>query len=231
LYTDIVSAVCLCLKQERVAQRDIRGFGGACSSLALYKSLPERVRQLVDEAGFGEFVRTLTRARNDHAIVVALAERWRDTTNTFHLPPGEMTVTPTDFAAITGLRVGGEPIPLDSGIHSDTDALAWFLGTAPKVESGMARYDQFKTYLKKKVTTEQEAEQMARAYLLYLFGASLFPNRRSNVHLSYLPALRDFRTASRYDWGGAALGAAYAFLGNSSRTGKSTAGYWRVWEV
>jgi hypothetical protein len=116
------------LKQERVAQRDIRGFGGACSSLALYESLPDRVRQLVDEAGFGAYVGTLTWARNDHAVVVALAERWRDTTNTFHLPPGEMTVTPSDFAAITGLRVGGEPIPFDSGIHGDSAALAWFLG-------------------------------------------------------------------------------------------------------
>ena len=220
-----------CLKQERLIPRDLRAFGGACRSLELYLGLPERVRQLVDEAGFGAYVQTLTRARNDHAVLVALAERWRDTTNTFHLPPGEMTVTPTDFAAITGLRVGGEPIPFDTGIHADLAALKWFLGKVPKVDAGMARYDQFKDYLRPEVATEEEAEQMARAYLLYLFGASLFPNRRSNVHLSYLPALRDFRTASRFDWGGAALGTAYAFLGDSSRTGQSTAGYWRVWEV
>ncbi|KAI8568374.1 hypothetical protein RHMOL_Rhmol02G0193600 [Rhododendron molle] len=49
--------------------------------------------------------------------------------------------------------------------------------------------------------------------------------------MSYLPALRDLKTASRFDWGGAALGTAYAFLGHSSRTGQSTAGYWRVWEL
>ncbi|KAI8524921.1 hypothetical protein RHMOL_Rhmol13G0187100 [Rhododendron molle] len=81
------------------------------------------------------------------------------------------------------------------------------------------------------VTIEEEAEQMARAYLLYLFGATLYPNRRSRVHLSDLPAVRDLRTASRFDWGGAALGTAYAFLVHSSRTGKSTVGYWRVWEL
>ncbi|KAI8535785.1 hypothetical protein RHMOL_Rhmol10G0201000 [Rhododendron molle] len=72
---------------------------------------------------------------------------------------------------------------------------------------------------------------MARAYLLYLFGAILYPGRRRKVHLSYLPALRDLRTASRFDWGGPALGTAYAFLGNSSRIEQSTAGYWRVWEL
>ncbi|KAI8560438.1 hypothetical protein RHMOL_Rhmol04G0255200 [Rhododendron molle] len=217
--------------EEGAAQRDIRGFRGACRSLVLYEALPQMVRDLVDAAGFGEFIRTLTWSRIDHAVLVALAERSRDTTNTFHLPPGEMTVTPADFTAITGLRVGGEPIPFDSGIQNDQVALEWFLGDAPKIEEGMAKYEQFTKYLKEKVTTEREAEQMARAYLLYLFGATLYPNRRSRVRVSYLPALRDLRTASRFDWGGAALGTAYAFLGNSSRTGKSTAGYWRVWEL
>ncbi|KAI8563675.1 hypothetical protein RHMOL_Rhmol03G0127700 [Rhododendron molle] len=77
--------------EEGAAQRDIRGFGGACKSLVLYEGLPQRVRDLVDAAGFGEFIRTLTRSRIDHAVLVALAERWRDTTNTLHLPPGEMT--------------------------------------------------------------------------------------------------------------------------------------------
>ncbi|XP_058180491.1 uncharacterized protein LOC131298986 [Rhododendron vialii] len=124
-----------------------------------------------------------------------------------------MTVTPADFAAISGLRVGGDPIPFDSGIQEDEAALEWFLGEVPKVEEGMARYGQFTRYLTKEVATEQEAEQMARAYLLYLFGATLYPNRRSKVHLSYLPALRDLRTASRFDWGGAALGVAYGFMG------------------
>ncbi|XP_058211681.1 protein MAIN-LIKE 1-like [Rhododendron vialii] len=217
--------------EERMRQKDIRGFGGVCSSLALYQSLSARVRQLIDKAGFSEFIQTLTPARNDHAILVVLAERWRDTTNTFHLPIGEMTVTPADFAAITDLRVGGEPIPFNSGIQEDLVALEWFLGEAPKIEEGMAWYRQFTRYLKKTVTTKQEAEQMARAYLLYLFGATLYPNRCSKVHLSYLPALRDLRTASRFDWGGAALGAAYGFLGDSSRTEMSTVGYWRIWEL
>lgn len=72
---------------------------------------------------------------------------------------------------------------------------------------------------------------MARAYLLYLFSASLYLNRCSKVHLSYLPALRDLRTASSFDWGEAALGAAYGFLGDSSRMEQGATGYWRIWEV
>ncbi|XP_058215372.1 uncharacterized protein LOC131326562 [Rhododendron vialii] len=142
-----------------------------------------------------------------------------------------MIVTPTDFATITDLRVGGEPIPFDSGIHNDPIALEWFLGGVPKIEEGMVMYEQFSGYLKKKVMTEQEAKQMARVYLLYLFGASLYPSRRSKVHLSYIPVLRDLQTTSRFDLGGAALGAAYGFLGDSSRTEQGAAGYWRIWEL
>ncbi|XP_058223161.1 uncharacterized protein LOC131332868 [Rhododendron vialii] len=95
----------------------------------------------------------------------------------------------------------------------------------------MMKYEQFKRYFKKKVTTAQEAEQMARAYLMYLFGASLYPSKRSRVQLSQLPALRDLRTTSRLDWGGAALGTVYAFMGNASRTEQAIAGYWRIWEL
>ncbi|KAI8568937.1 hypothetical protein RHMOL_Rhmol02G0239600 [Rhododendron molle] len=224
-----VACLC-CLKQAE--QRDIRGFGGPCSSLALYIGLPPKVRELVDAASFREFIQTLTvPVRNDHVVLVALAERWRDTSNTFHLPPGEMTVMLSDFAAITGLRVGGEPIPFDSGIHVDPAALEWFLGEVPQVERGAARYAQFIRYSKKKPSNEHEEAQIARAYLLYMFGASLLPGRGSTVHLSYLPALKDLRAASRFDWGGAALGTAYQFFGDASRNGQSMAGYWRVWEL
>ncbi|KAI8530384.1 hypothetical protein RHMOL_Rhmol11G0054100 [Rhododendron molle] len=183
-FSEIHASAASPVRTVRAEQRDIRGFGGPCSSLALYIGLPARVRELVDAADFREFILTLTvPVRNDHAVLVALAERWRDTSNTFHLPLGEMMVTPSHFTAITGLRVGGEPIPFDSGIHADPAALEWFLG------------------------------------------------RGSTVHLSYLPALRDLRTASRFDWGGAALDTAYQFFGDASRNGQSMAGYWRVWEL
>ncbi|KAI8530068.1 hypothetical protein RHMOL_Rhmol11G0026300 [Rhododendron molle] len=120
MHADIaLCCLSLCLKHDRVRQRDIYDFGAASRSLELYKNLPSRVRQLVAEASFGKFIWTLSLVRVDHAVLVALAERWLDTTNTFHLPPGEMAVTPANFVAIIGLRVRGEPIPFDSGIHND----------------------------------------------------------------------------------------------------------------
>lgn len=88
--------------------------------------------------------------------MVALVERWHDTTNTFHFPVGEMTVTPLDFAAITSLRIGGDPIPFDTGIHRDEAALRWFLGRVPSRDEKMVKYAQFELYLKKIPTTWQD---------------------------------------------------------------------------
>ncbi|KAI8538348.1 hypothetical protein RHMOL_Rhmol09G0095900 [Rhododendron molle] len=130
-------------------------------------SWEQRVRELVDAAGFGPFIQTMMAMKSDHALLTALAERWWDTSNSFHFPIGEMTMTPTDFAAITGLRVGGDPIPFDSGINGDKEALRWFLGHVPTGSAEMVPYKPFRQYLRNRFpASELEEEQMARAYLL-----------------------------------------------------------------
>ncbi|KAI8547435.1 hypothetical protein RHMOL_Rhmol07G0195200 [Rhododendron molle] len=93
-----------------------------------------------------------------------------------------MMMTLLDLLAITGLRVGGDPIPFDVDMGKDTGRV--------------------------------EEKQLAWCFLLYVLGASLFPNRRNQVHLSPLLELRDIGQIARYDWGGAALGACYAFMGS-----------------
>ncbi|KAH7842845.1 hypothetical protein Vadar_009733 [Vaccinium darrowii] len=84
---------------------------------------------------------TQTKMMRDHAVVTALAERWRDSTNTLHLQFGEATMTPLDFSAITGLRVGGEPLPFDAGIAQSDDALRYYLGWKPNHGADSAGYD------------------------------------------------------------------------------------------
>ncbi|GMP65731.1 hypothetical protein CsSME_00026409 [Camellia sinensis var. sinensis] len=72
----------------------IRGYG-ATSAREWYMDLPIGVRQIVDEAGFGLFCIGLSRLI-----------RWRDTTNSFHFSTiGDMTMTPYDFAMLTGIEV------------------------------------------------------------------------------------------------------------------------------
>ena len=59
---------------------------------------------------------------SSQAAMCALIERWMDTTHTFHLPFGEMSVTPLDFAAITGLSFYGEPIPFSGEAYESAVA-------------------------------------------------------------------------------------------------------------
>ena len=50
----------------------------------------------------------------------ALVERWMDTTHSFHLPFGEITITPLDFATITELSFCREPIFMSNEGYSST---------------------------------------------------------------------------------------------------------------
>lgn len=215
-------------------KRYVRGFGSSGSAKDFYDKLPERAKQLVDETGFAGFVKLLGRTSNDRVQLTALAERWRDTTNTLHLRFGEVTLTPLDFAAITGLRVGGVPIPFDMSLHEDPAALTYFLGRVPQMnDKGMVRYQWlFDNFVEHRCTTENDFKHVARAFLLYLFGVALFPNKDCRVHLHYLAAMKDFSVIKDYDWGGSALATLYGNMGVVSRgTTLSMGGYWRVWEV
>ncbi|XP_058213858.1 protein MAIN-LIKE 2-like [Rhododendron vialii] len=220
--------------KNKEAKDYIRGFGGSGKVKQWYETLPRRAKELVDGTGFGGFVQLLGETSNDRLQLTALAERWWDTTNTFHLPFGEATLTPLDFAAITGIRVGGDPIPFDIGLYKNRSALVYFLGRVPDMtDTGTVRYSWFyETFKKHPCVMERDYEHVARAFLLYLFGAALFPNKDSRVHLHYLAGMKDLSTVKDYDWGGAALATLYGHMGAISRgTTLSMGGYWRVWEI
>ncbi|GMP75013.1 hypothetical protein CsSME_00032239 [Camellia sinensis var. sinensis] len=91
----------------------IRGYG-ATSVREWYMELPDGVRHIVDEAGFGLFCMGLSRLIASRPLLGALVERWWVTTNSFYFSTtGEMTMTPYDFSMLTGIEVGGHPIPYD----------------------------------------------------------------------------------------------------------------------
>ncbi|KAL7176312.1 hypothetical protein ACSBR2_029789 [Camellia fascicularis] len=80
---------------------------------SMYERLPAEVCALIDAVGFGPFASGLIQTRAEPLLYGALVERWWDTTDSFHFSSiGEVTLTPYDFAMLTGLRVGvGGPIP------------------------------------------------------------------------------------------------------------------------
>ncbi|KDP22043.1 hypothetical protein JCGZ_02997 [Jatropha curcas] len=74
------------------------------------------MRARVVAAGFGDYAAGLrrTQPRFSPAMRYALMERWNDCTHTFIFMFGEMTLTPVDYATITGLRFTGPIPPLDA---------------------------------------------------------------------------------------------------------------------
>ena len=71
------------------------------------------MKQMVVGLGFDGIIASLTYGSYtlSHAAMCALVEWWMDTTHTFHLPFGDMTITLLDFTAITELSFSREVVP------------------------------------------------------------------------------------------------------------------------
>ena len=84
--------------------------------------LPGPMKDKVKATWLSEFANLLARKRKrDKHLIMALAERWWDTTHTFHLDEvGELTMTPKHFSAITGLPVCGKPLKYNMEAHTNT---------------------------------------------------------------------------------------------------------------
>ncbi|KAL7175162.1 hypothetical protein ACSBR2_028881 [Camellia fascicularis] len=122
----------------------IKGYG-ATSTREWYMELPDGVRHIVDEAGFGLFCMGLSRLIASQPVLGALVERWWDTTNSFHFSTvGEITMTPYDFSMLTGIEVGGCLIPYDTDMGEWETAWIYLLGAHPHLfRSRMVQYSWF----------------------------------------------------------------------------------------
>ena len=55
----------------------------------------------------------------DSKLIVALLERWRPGTHTFHLPTGECTITLEDVSMLLGLRINGKVVNGPTNVTND----------------------------------------------------------------------------------------------------------------
>ncbi|KDP40393.1 hypothetical protein JCGZ_03963 [Jatropha curcas] len=93
-----------------------RAGGSSTNTSAFWDLLDPPMHAQVIAAGFGYYAAGLrrTQPRFPPAMRYVLMERWNDYTHTFIFGFGEITLTPADYTAITGLRFDGSVAPLDA---------------------------------------------------------------------------------------------------------------------
>ncbi|KDP36684.1 hypothetical protein JCGZ_07902 [Jatropha curcas] len=100
-------------------QTEARSGGSATDASTFWDLLDLPMRARVVAVGFGDYAAGLRRTQPRFPRY-ALMERWNDCTHTFVFGFGEMTLTPMDYAAITGLRFTGPIPPLDARYQTAT---------------------------------------------------------------------------------------------------------------
>ncbi|KAH9612224.1 hypothetical protein KSS87_003278, partial [Heliosperma pusillum] len=178
--------------------------------------VPEAVLTYVNNIQFQGITR-LCYVPLDADLITALVERWRQETHTFHLPFGEANVTLQDVAMLFCLRISGRPVT-GSSEGGWQDLCVRLLGAIPSTKAIKGSklkltwlHDNFQNVAN--INSQYQLHCHVRAYLLYLFGALLFPDKSgSTVSLIYLPLLENLDQIDDISWGSGVLACLYRNL-------------------
>ena len=164
-----------------------------------WAALSPRIKNIINEAGFGTFFESLlnqkTHKYKDLQLLLALSERFWDTICTFHFPGiGEVMLTPYDFSVITSLRLGGEIILVNDSFTSIE--LKKYEDVVPfKMRSNNISL----SLLCENIPHCETVAKGARMFVLLFIGTFLCPDLGSTVNLHYLGSLRKIDQIWNYD--------------------------------
>ncbi|KAK9988739.1 hypothetical protein SO802_028978 [Lithocarpus litseifolius] len=139
----------------------------------------------------------------DHGLILALVERWRLETHTFHLPHGEMSITLQDVEVIFGLPIDYEVLvgPTTMGEWSQLCVELLGFGVPRNDNKTLAGQRILISPLVERIAeplshdaTEIQIHQYAQCYILALLGDKIFMDKsRDRVHLMFLEFLWNLR--------------------------------------
>lgn len=198
-----------------------------------WEKLHPAVKSLVEEAGFRGLVASLhgNDSRRDLAALIALVERWQDTTHTFHFRWGEVTFTPRDLFVLTGVECSGEPLTLNAALKyiNLRRRITYYermLGFVPTQSGGNIRLTEILAHWeRRRPQTALEGHQCARAFILYLVGTTLYANSGGTISVAFVPILARLSELPGMDWGTPALGFLYKGLDGCCRNGSTFQGH------
>ncbi|KDP39509.1 hypothetical protein JCGZ_05075 [Jatropha curcas] len=186
------------------------------------------MRARVVTAGFGDYAAGLrrTQPRFPPAMRYALMERRNGCAHTFIFGFGEMTLTPVDYTAITGLRFTGPVPPLDARYQTATlgaQLVRSLLGVTTQTRytaQGCVSYEIVYRFLAERIRTRlanwgelpvearpaapaytrEERDQAARSFLFYIRSSQLLCTSQNKGDPAVLACLRDLSQVGSFDW-------------------------------
>jgi hypothetical protein len=149
------------------------------------------------------------------AALIAMIDRWRPETHSFHLPCGEMTITLQETAMILGVSIRGNPVTSDVQSAGWVGHVAQFFGRPlPDVEAGEKRRTSG-------VPLRWIREQFGECppdVDEHMFGTVLFPDGTGDTaSWMYIPCLWNLDDAGNLSWGSAVLDFLYHQLSEACR--------------
>ena len=165
---------------------------------------------------------------------MALVERWRPKTHTFHMPHGEVSITLQDVEVLLGLPVDGDAIT-GSTQKTWTEVCRDFLGFQPINQESHKQLTKQRILISQLLeqvvgplppnAEEDEVHKYAWCYILALLGDTIFRDKSSDrVHLMWVQQLEDLRNPQMYSWRSACLAWLYRKLCTASDRGTSQIG-------
>ena len=168
----------------------------------------------------------------DHALIMALVERWRSETHSFHLPHDEITITLQDMEVIMGVPVDGLPVVGFTRMDDWGDLYAELPGhRLPNRQVGAGKNIAVMEGLRVKAKSLEErcsnpllvdaievlVQQYARFYILEMLGGMLFMDKSGERHsIMYLQFFNPINNGKNYSWGSVALSWLYRHLCKAS---------------